>query len=38
MNALLAFALITFAVVMAMPMLAPRAWSAIRVRVQKRKR
>jgi hypothetical protein len=38
MNALLVFALIVAFVVMAMPMFAPRAWAAIRVRIQKRKR
>ncbi len=38
MNALFAFALIVAVVIMAMPMFAPRAWAAIRVRIQKRKR
>jgi hypothetical protein len=38
MNASLVFALIIALVVMAMPMFAPRAWAAIRNRIQKRKR
>ena len=38
MIALFVFALIAVFTVMAMPVLTPRAWAAIRVRIQKRKR